>query len=205
MPANTTNNSYGFIETRGLTAMLYAIDNMLKTSDVKLRGIKHYGSAYITSAVQGNNEDVILAIQTAKKMVKQIEENAPRNIINNGLCQLISTYTTARPGLDIINLFFDKQEKKINLIDNDGLAFIDARGLIALIAAADQMTKSYPLEILDYNKMGSGRLNLIIKGQISSLKPAVEMGIELVKKHGRLIGYSTIARPHFKFKNILAK
>ncbi|MTI59022.1 MAG: BMC domain-containing protein [Firmicutes bacterium] len=205
MPANPINNSYGFIETRGLTAMLSAVDDMLKTSNIKLKGFKRYGSAYITTAIQGRNEDVLTAVQAAEKRVKQIEENAPQNITNDGLCQLISTYITARPGLNIIDLFFNKQQKKIDLSDNEGLAFIDARGLIALIATTDQITKSYPLEIMGYNKMGSGRLNLIIKGRISSLKPAVEMGIELVKKHGRLIGYSTIARPHFELKHILTK
>lgn len=205
MSENNTNNSYGFIETRGLTAMLYAVDGMLKSSNVKLKGFKRYGSAYMTTAVQGSNEDIITAVQTAKKKLKEIEKNTAQNIINDGLCRLISTYTTARPGLNIINLFFNKQKKNINLIDTDSLAFIDARGLIALIAAADQIIKSYPLEILGYNKMGSGRLSLIIKGEISSLKPAVEMGIELIKKHGRLIGYSTIARPHPEFKNILVK
>lgn len=187
--------SLGLIETRGMTPILSALDEMLKSADIKLAGFKQSGSAYLTVAICGNIEAVTSAIDIGLTTAQKICDNLNPVIKKAGLGQIISSYIIAKPNIDLIDIFFIK---KPGIIYSKGksIGFIDSRGLISLIAAADIMSKNYPIDIIGYHKMGSGRLNLAIQGSYDSILMAVEMGIEVVKQHGKLIGYNVLANPH---------
>lgn len=195
--------AYGFLETRGMTSIINAVDNMLKGANIELIGLKRYGSAYMTAAIKGNTDDVINAINIGKKSVNNIVKKNSQYIACEGISQLISTHIISQTLFDIIDTFFYKPPGTDISIINKSLGFLDARGLIALIAAADKITKNTPAKILGYHQMGSGRLNLIITGNIDEVKHAVELGVELIKEHGKLIGNSIIANPNQQLLHML--
>ena len=197
-----SNNGIAFIETRGMTALTAALDNMLKGANIKLLAYHVYGSAYLTAAIAGSDDDLLNAISIGKKAVEDLAKNNPAHAIAEaGISQIITTHIISNPLIDIINTFFKKKEIKSD--NNNALGFIDARGLVSLIAAADLMTKSTNVEILGYYEMGSGRLSMLISGQIDSLSYAIEEGLEIVKEHGELISHCVIASPSSELIEIL--
>lgn len=204
-PANSNHKkTLGFIETRGKTCIIYAVDEMLKGTNVTLEGYKRSGSAYIAVAFSGKTDDIINAINIGTKSVETIEKHNPSpQTYQDGLCQLITTHTISRSSIDIINIFFNKRPGISYPEAGNAIGFVDARGLVSLIAAADVMTKLAPIEVLGYHRMGSGRLDLAVAGTVDAVSQAIEKGIEIVQKHGKLIGYNVIPRPHQGLKEML--
>ncbi|MEJ6950385.1 BMC domain-containing protein [Natronospora cellulosivora (SeqCode)] len=199
------NNTLALIETRGMTALTSAIDSMLKGSNIKMLGFKGCGSAYLTAAFKGSDDDVLNAIEIGKNAVNQIAKKIPSStIVEEGLSQLITAHSISNPMLDFVDIFFNK--KKVKLMEKGkAIAFIDARGLVSLIAAADIMSKTSAIDINSIYSMGSGRLSLLISGDIEALNCAIEAGIKIVKKHGQFISHCVIARPDASLISSLLK
>lgn len=193
----SNNKTLGLIETRGLTAMTYALDEMLKGTNIKIEGYQMTGSAYVAVAVSGSTEDVINSLNIGKNAVNTIAaKNSSSATARDGLGKLISTYVIPKTLVDIINIFFINKPGINYPKTGMSIGFIDGRGLISLISAADVMSKVAPIEILGYQKMGSGRLDLAISGDVESVKQAIKIGITLVKEHGKLISHYVINNPH---------
>ncbi|MFT5872041.1 MAG: ethanolamine utilization protein EutM [Clostridium sp.] len=86
---------------------------------------------------------------------------------------------------------------------NGSLGIIETRGLTAAIVAADAMLKAASVEIVGTEKIGSGLVTVIVKGDVGSVKAAVEVGVEAAQSVGELIASHVIARPHSDIDKIL--
>ncbi|QSX05624.1 BMC domain-containing protein [Sedimentibacter sp. zth1] len=85
------------------------------------------------------------------------------------------------------------------------LGFIETRGLIATIEAADVMTKSADIKLVEKSHIGGGFVTVIITGDVGAVKTAVDAGVAAVNRLGEslLISYHVIPRPHDDIKNII--
>ncbi|AZS17629.1 MULTISPECIES: BMC domain-containing protein [Paenibacillus] len=79
---------------------------------------------------------------------------------------------------------------------NESLGVIETRGLTAAIEAADAMLKAANVEIVGTEKIGSGLVSVMVKGEVGAVKAAVEVGAEAVQRIGELIAVHVIPRPH---------
>lgn len=195
------NNNYLLVECRSFTPLIAAIDDVLKSTNLKFITYKRTGSAYYTAFFSGQHSSCINGKEIAINSVKNICTKIPSaNIIRAGVSRLISSKIITAPEHELVNLFLRpgnrigrSKKNVLNAKTIDSLIFIDARGLIALIAAADEITENYPVEIIDCRKMGSGRLTLIIAGKIDVLETALKTTISIVKSHGKYIGSSLLS------------
>ena len=73
---------------------------------------------------------------------------------------------------------------------------IETRGLTASIEAADVMRKSADVELVGTEKIGSGLITVIVKGEVGAVKAATEAGAEAASRLGELVSVHVIARPH---------
>ncbi len=73
---------------------------------------------------------------------------------------------------------------------------IETRGLTASIEAADAMLKSADVELVGTEKIGSGLITVIVKGEVGAVKAATEAGAEAASRLGELVSVHVIARPH---------
>lgn len=73
---------------------------------------------------------------------------------------------------------------------------IETRGLTASIEAADAMLKSADVELVGTEKIGSGLITVIVKGEVGAVKAATEAGAEAASRLGELVSLHVIARPH---------
>ncbi|QGU94379.1 BMC domain-containing protein [Clostridium bovifaecis] len=85
----------------------------------------------------------------------------------------------------------------------NSIGIIETRGLTAAIEAADAMLKAASVEIVGTEKIGSGLVTVIVKGEVGAVKAAVEVGIEAAQRVGELVASHVIPRPHGDIEKIL--
>lgn len=78
----------------------------------------------------------------------------------------------------------------------ESLGVIETRGLTAAIEAADAMLKAANVEIVGSEKIGSGLVSVIIKGDVGAVKAATEVGADAAARVGEVIAVHVIPRPH---------
>ena len=77
----------------------------------------------------------------------------------------------------------------------DAIGMIETRGLVALVQATDAMAKAANVEITGTVQIGGGMVTTIVKGDVGSVRAAVEAGASAASQVGELIASHVIARP----------
>lgn len=85
----------------------------------------------------------------------------------------------------------------------EAMGIIETRGLTAAIEAADAMLKAANVEIVGSEKIGSGLVSVIVKGDVGAVKAATEVGAEAAQRIGELVAVHVIPRPHGDITKIL--
>lgn len=85
----------------------------------------------------------------------------------------------------------------------EALGMIETRGLTASIEAADAMTKAANVTLVGTEKIGSGLVSVIVRGDVGAVKAAVEAGAEAASRLGELVAQHVIPRPHQDVEKIL--
>ncbi|QGH35405.1 BMC domain-containing protein [Gracilibacillus salitolerans] len=86
---------------------------------------------------------------------------------------------------------------------SDSLGVIETRGLTASIEAADAMLKAANVEVVGSEKIGSGLVSVIIKGDVGAVKAATEVGAEAAGRVGEVVAVHVIPRPHSDVNKLL--
>ena len=94
----------------------------------------------------------------------------------------------------------NKEEKKMAL---EALGMIETRGLVAAIEAADSMLKAANVVLIGTEKIGSGLVSVMVRGDVGAVKAAVEAGSSSASKLGELVATHVIPRPHGDVEKIL--
>ncbi|MBN2234302.1 MAG: BMC domain-containing protein [Opitutales bacterium] len=79
---------------------------------------------------------------------------------------------------------------------SESIGMIETRGYVGSIEASDAMSKAAGVELVKQVQIGGGYLTTIVKGDVGSVKAAVEAGTEAARKVGDLVASNVIARPH---------
>lgn len=85
----------------------------------------------------------------------------------------------------------------------NALGLIETKGLVGAIEAADAMTKSANVELVGYEKIGSGLVTVMVRGDVGAVKAAVETGADAAGRLGELVATHVIPRPHNDVEKIL--
>ena len=93
-----------------------------------------------------------------------------------------------------------KEEKKMSL---EALGIIETRGLVAAIEAADAMLKAANVQLVGTEKIGSGLVSVMVRGDVGAVKSAVEAGQTNASKLGVIIATHVIPRPHTDVEKII--
>ena len=87
----------------------------------------------------------------------------------------------------------------------EALGMVETRGLTAAIEAADAMTKAAEVVLIGTEKIGSGLVTVMVRGDVGAVKAAVEAGTNAAGKLGELVASHVIPRPHSDVEKILPK
>ena len=87
----------------------------------------------------------------------------------------------------------------------EALGMIETRGLTAAIEAADAMVKAAEVVLVGTEKIGSGLVSVMVRGDVGAVKAAVEAGSATASRLGEVIATHVIPRPHNDVEKILPK
>ena len=87
----------------------------------------------------------------------------------------------------------------------EALGLIETKGLVGAIEAADAMTKSANVVLVGYEKIGSGLVTVMVRGDVGAVKASVDAGAVAAEKVGDLVSKHVIPRPHTDVEKILPK
>ena len=87
----------------------------------------------------------------------------------------------------------------------EALGMIETKGLVGAIEAADAMTKSANVELIGYEKIGSGLVTVMVRGDVGAVKASVDAGAGAAEKVGEIVSKHVIPRPHTDVERILPK
>jgi ethanolamine utilization protein EutM len=76
------------------------------------------------------------------------------------------------------------------------LGLIETKGWVGLVEATDAMVKAANVEIVKTIPIGGAYVTTIVRGDVGSVKAAVDAGAEAAGRVGELIASHVIARPH---------
>jgi ethanolamine utilization protein EutM len=79
---------------------------------------------------------------------------------------------------------------------NESLGMVETRGYVGSVEASDAMVKAASVSLVKQIQIGGGLVTVLVKGDVGSVKAAVEAGAEAAKRVGELVGSHVIARPH---------
>ena len=87
----------------------------------------------------------------------------------------------------------------------EALGMIETRGLVGAIEAADSMVKAANVSLLGTEKIGSGLVTVLVRGDVGAVKAAVDAGVAAANNVGEVVSHYVIPRPHSDIEAILPK
>ncbi|KKD38044.1 MAG: carbon dioxide-concentrating mechanism protein CcmK [Limnoraphis robusta] len=85
------------------------------------------------------------------------------------------------------------------------VGMIETLGFPAVVEAADSMVKAARVTLVGYEKIGSGRVTVIVRGDVSEVQASVSAAMETVRRvhGGQVLSTHIIARPHENLEYVL--
>ena len=78
----------------------------------------------------------------------------------------------------------------------EALGMIETRGLVACIEAADAAVKSANVKLVGYEKVGTGLVTILFRGEVAACRAGCDSGAAAAQKVGELIAVHVIPQPH---------
>ena len=79
---------------------------------------------------------------------------------------------------------------------HEALGMVETKGFIGMIEASDAMGKTAKVRLLGYEKIGSGLVTTLCRGEVGAVRAAVEAAASAAQKVGELVSVHVIPRPH---------
>ncbi|MCG0276280.1 MAG: ethanolamine utilization microcompartment protein EutM [Thermosediminibacteraceae bacterium] len=90
-------------------------------------------------------------------------------------------------------------------MNGEALGMVETRGLVPAIEAADAMVKAANVKLIGYEKIGSGLVTVMVRGDVGATKAATDAGAAAARKVGEVVSVHVIPRPHSDVEKILPK
>ncbi|HVZ63750.1 MAG TPA: BMC domain-containing protein [Lacunisphaera sp.] len=79
---------------------------------------------------------------------------------------------------------------------SDSIGMVETKGYVGSVEASDAMVKAANVSLVRQIQIGGGFVTVVVKGDVGSVKAAVESGADAAKRAGELVCSHVIARPH---------
>jgi len=81
-------------------------------------------------------------------------------------------------------------------MNQQALGFVETKGMVGLVEASDAMCKAANVELVRRIQIGGGYVTTIVRGDVGSVRAAVDAGAQAAKAVGELVTSHVIPRPH---------
>ena len=79
---------------------------------------------------------------------------------------------------------------------NESIGMVETKGYVGSVEASDAMVNAANVSLVRQIQIGGGMVTVIVKGDVGSVRAAVDAGAEAAKRVGELVCSHIIARPH---------
>lgn len=86
----------------------------------------------------------------------------------------------------------------------EALGMIECKGFVALVEACDAMLKAANVDLVGWEKIGSGLVTAFVSGDVAAVKAAVDAGAAAASRIGEVVSVQVIARPHEELSGVLS-
>ncbi|MDR0886643.1 MAG: BMC domain-containing protein [Clostridiales Family XIII bacterium] len=88
-------------------------------------------------------------------------------------------------------------------MNSDALGMIETKGLVGAVEAADAMVKAANVNLIGYEKIGSGLVTVMVRGDVGAVKAATDAGAAAARAVGEVVSIHVIPRPHLDTERII--
>jgi len=180
------SEALGMIETKGLVSLIEGTDAALKSANVEIVGWDKAGSAMVTTFIKGDVAAVKAALDAAAEAAGRVG-------------QVLSVHIIARPHDELAGLL-PKPKAKDKTAASTGnasaIGLIETKGWVGLVEATDAAGKAANVEVVKTIQIGGAFVTTIVRGDVGSVKAAIDAASTAAGKVGELISAHVIARPH---------
>lgn len=177
----------GMIETKGLVALFEATDAMLKAASVTFAGWESVGSGLVTAVVEGDVAAVKAATDVGASAASRVGEVVAVQVIARPHDDL-AMFPTPAPKAEPV--------EGARVAEGRALGLIETLGLTAVIEGSDAMCKAAGVTLVKEIEIGGGFVTVIVRGDVGSVRAAVDAGAEAAKSVGKLVSSHVIPSPH---------
>ena len=85
----------------------------------------------------------------------------------------------------------------------EALGMVETRGLVAMIEASDAMVKAANVTLVGWQKIGSGLVTALVRGDVAAVRAATDAGAAAARRVGELVSVHVIPSPHDEVEKIL--
>ncbi len=170
-------------------------DTVQEVNKDTIQEVNNEVKADISNEVKTNESKKVKTKKTTQKATKEPQET--KDSLDDAKNEAVNT-TNKTNNNEIANAI--KEEKRMA---QEALGMVETRGLVAAIEAADAMLKAANVTLVGTEKIGSGLVSVMVRGDVGAVKAAVESGASSASKLGELVATHVIPRPHTDVEKIL--
>jgi len=79
---------------------------------------------------------------------------------------------------------------------SQAIGMIETKGYVGSVEATDAMAKAANVTLINQIQIGGAFLTVLVRGDVGSVKAAVDAGADAAGRVGELVSAHVIARPH---------
>lgn len=210
------DDAIGILEVNGFTPAMVALDAMEKAADIHVVQAELNDFNGTVIKIGGSLASVHAAVAAGKasaesfnaKPIVVVLPNPDREAMSRGVMSNQEKSPLLQQNVVLESTPLKSKDKKgKNMADTPSFAlgFIETQGFTAVFEAIDTACKAANVEVLAKEKLGGGYITIVIKGDVSAVKAAIDAGKTKVEGLGKLIAAHVIARPSANVLALLPK
>ena len=90
-------------------------------------------------------------------------------------------------------------------MSQEALGMVETKGLVGAIEAADAMVKAANVALVGTEKIGSGLVTVMVRGDVGAVKASVDAGAAAAERVGQVVSTHVIPRPHNDVESLTLK
>jgi len=186
----------GIVEVMGLPPAVVVADAMVKAADVRLISLEVNTLGAMTIKVEGETGAVRAAFDVGVALAEKLECKVGASFVPNYSEGARGFMIDRRPSISRLLSSRNQLIPADSLRSSaDALGFIETRGYLGIVTALDVMLKTADVTLVARERIGAQRAAVLVRGDVASVRAAVDAAMEAVKKVSTLMSGHVIPRP----------
>jgi microcompartment protein CcmL/EutN len=201
-----TSDALALVEIGGWSPAMVVLDAMEKTANLRILQTELNDAPGVCIKLTGRLADLETAMRAAEATASAMQTRILTHVIAHPSDGARAAYEAPRDFNPLIEQP-SVQYPETTMSDQASFAvgLIETQGFTAAFEAIDTALKTANVEVLAREKLGGGYITIVIKGDVSAVRAAVDAGKARVEGLGKLIAAHVIPSPSQGVLSLLPK